>query len=72
MIYVGLTDDPVRRRAEHGYPGDWQQTTIAFANEAAARIWEKAELAKPGRRGGTGGGGWRYGYMYTITPSTRQ
>lgn len=52
MMYVGLTDDPVRRRAEHGYPMDWQQMPIAFATEAAARAWEAAELSKPGRQGG--------------------
>ena len=28
--YVGLTDDPDRRRSEHGAPSDWQQTTRAF------------------------------------------
>ncbi len=71
MIYVGLTDNLAQRREDHGNPSDWR-TTGPFASEAAARAWEKAELAKPGRRGGPGGAGWRYGYWYTITPGTRQ
>jgi len=68
--YVGLTDDPDRRRTEHGNPADWQQAR--FDTEAAARTWEAQYFAKPGYQGGTGGGGWRYGYWYTITPQTRQ
>ncbi len=71
MWYVGLTDDPVRRRAEHGNPGDWQQT-VPFQSEAAARAWEAEQLRRPGWQGGPGGSGWRYGYWYTITFSTRQ
>jgi hypothetical protein len=67
--YVGLTDDPERRRQEHGNPADWKQLT--FDSEAAARLWEET-LLNGGYRGGTGGAGWRYGYTYTITPTTRQ
>lgn len=70
MKYVGLTDDPVRRREEHGNPSDWWQRS--FASEAEARRWEKEMLAKPGYRDGTGGKGWQYGYTYTITGSTRE
>ena len=69
VIYVGLTDDPKQRHEQHGKPTDWQQTG-PFASEKAARDWEKAQLAKPGIRGGTGGRGWRYGYWYTITSTT--
>jgi predicted GIY-YIG superfamily endonuclease len=36
--YVGLTDDPDRRKTEHGNPADWQQTR--FTSEDAARAWE--------------------------------
>ena len=46
--YVGLTDDPDRRRSEHGAPSDWQQTTRAFDSEASARAWEE-ELHAEGR-----------------------
>jgi len=70
--YVGLTDDPERRRREHGNPSDWQQTLVAFATEAAARAWEAQYVEKPGYQGGPGGSGWRYGYWYTITATTRQ
>ena len=66
--YVGLTDDPERRRAEHGNPSDWQQTQ--FSTEAEARAWEAKYVGKPGYQGDTGGAGWRYGYWYTITSST--
>ncbi len=68
MKYVGLTDDPVRRQAEHGNPSDWWQKS--FTTEAEARQWEKDMLAKPGYTGGSGGEGWHYGYTYTITGST--
>jgi hypothetical protein len=68
MKYVGLTDDPDRRRKEHGSPPDrWQR---GFNNEAEARKWEQEMLSKPGYKGNPGGEGWRYGYTYTITSST--
>ncbi len=70
MKYVGLTDDPGRRKREHNNPSDWWQR--AFLIEIDARKWEKSMLAKPGHTGGTGGEGWRYGYTYTITSSTEQ
>lgn len=70
MKYAGLTDDPTRRRQEHANPTDWEQQS--FSSETQAREWERRMVAQPGYRGGTGGEGWRYGYTYTITPSTRQ
>ena len=70
MKYVGLTDDPQSRKAAHGNPSDWEQRS--FSTEAEARRWEKEMLARPGYTGGTGGGGWRYGYTYTITNYTRE
>jgi hypothetical protein len=70
MRYVGLTDQPERRRAEHGHPPDWR-VEQGFANEEAARKWERAMIII-GYQGGTGGAGWRYGYTYTITEGTRQ
>ena len=68
MKYVGLTDNPSRRKVEHGNPHDWWQRS--FTTESEARKWEKEMLAKLGYTGGTGGDGWRYGYTYTITSST--
>jgi hypothetical protein len=70
MKYVGLTDNPSRRKQEHGNPSDWWQKK--FDTEIEARAWEKETLSKPGYTGGTGGDGWRYGYTYTITSSTVQ
>jgi hypothetical protein len=66
--YVGLTDDPVTRKQQHGNPSDWT-ITGPFATEKTARDWENAQLAK-GHKGGPGGVGWRYGYWYTITSQT--
>ena len=66
--YVGLTDDPERRRGEHGNPPDWKQTT--FNSEVEARTSERGYTSKPGYQGAAGGSGWRYGYWYTITAQT--
>jgi len=70
MKYVGLTDNPSRRRQEHGNPSDWWQRI--FVTEREARTWEKEMLEKPGYIGGPGGNGWKYGYTYTITSSTKE
>jgi len=73
MIYVGLTDRPDRRRQEHGDPPDWRQTG-PFWNEAAACTWKRTTLdalSSLGREG-RDTGGWRYGYVYTIRPNTRE
>lgn len=70
--YVGLTDDPDRRKMEHGNPPDWQQTHTTFRTETEARAWEQGYVNRPGYQGGPGGSGWRYGYWYTITPGTKQ
>lgn len=68
--YVGLTDDPATRKAAHGNPADWWQRT--FSTEREAREWEIGMIMQSGYKGGQGGEGWRYGYIYTITSSTRQ
>ena len=70
MKYVALTDDPVERRRAHSNPSDWSQRV--FFSEQEAQAWEKEWIAKPGYTGGTGSKGWKYGYTYTITTSTRQ
>jgi hypothetical protein len=71
MKYVGLTDDPILRKSEHGDPRDWTQ--VAFSSESEALKWEKEMLAKPGYEGGLNDGrGWRFGYTYTISGATRE
>lgn len=70
MIYVGLTDDLITRKQEHGNPSDWWFRL--FASEREARIWLKEKITKIGYTGGSHGGGWSYGYMYTITDKTKQ
>lgn len=67
--YVGLTDDPVRRKAEHGFPPGWMQNV--FSGETEARTWESRMLLM-GCVGGTGGAGWQFGYIYTITSQTNE
>ncbi len=67
--YAGLTNDIERRKGEHGNPSDWEYQK--FSSEKEARDWEKSKLSS-GYRGGTGGEGWRYGYEYTITNSTKE
>lgn len=70
MKYAGLTDDPKQRKVDHGNPSDWWQTY--FSTESQARAWEKQMLNTSGYKGGTGGAGWRYGYVYTISAYTNQ
>jgi len=60
--YAGLTDDPDRRKREHGNPRDWWQRS--FTTEREARQWEKDMLSR-GYAGDTGGAGWRYGYTFS-------
>ncbi len=62
--YYGLTDDPERRKVEHGNPRDWK-IEKKFTSEHEARKWEKEMVSKPGSAGDTGGKGWKYGYSYT-------
>ncbi len=71
MTYVGLTDDPKTRKAAHGNPSTWK-IVKTFTSEKVARIWEKAQAARMGYTGGGGGEGWKNGYTYTITISTKQ
>lgn len=70
MKYAGLTDNPWRRKQEHGDPSYWWQRS--FSTEDQARKWEKDMLAQPEYTGGAGGDGWHYGYIYTISASTRE
>lgn len=69
--YVGLTDDPERRKQEHNNPRDWK-IEKRFASEAEARTWERGEISRPGHCGGGGGSGWRFGYEYIVTSSTQE
>ncbi len=69
--YVGLTDDPDRRKAEHGNPKDWR-IAERFKSEAKAREWERDQVKRHGQCGDTGGAGWRYGYKYTVSSATRE
>ncbi|NPU85517.1 MAG: hypothetical protein HPY65_13655 [Syntrophaceae bacterium] len=70
MKYAGLTDDPERRRQEHGNPKDFL-VVMEFESERVARLWEVAML-RQGYKGDTGGKGWKYGYTYSVTPKTKE
>lgn len=63
MRYAGLTDDPERRKREHGSPPDFR-VVRRFGTEREARDWEKGILAK-GYAGDTGGKGWEFGYTFS-------
>jgi hypothetical protein len=64
MEYVGLTDDPPRRKQEHGNPVDFR-VVREFTSETAARLWEKDMIAT-GYVGDTGGKGWKFGYTFSL------
>ena len=51
---IGVTDDPARRRIEHGNPAGWRQWDAD--SETIARNVESYFLPI-GMKGGTGGGG---------------
>ncbi|MBA7664082.1 hypothetical protein ES703_72133 [subsurface metagenome] len=51
---IGVTDNPTRRRDQHGNPKDWHQWDAD--TETAARNVEKYFLDK-GMKGDVGGGG---------------
>lgn len=59
---IGVTDDPNRRRTEHGKPGAWLQWDAD--TETDARNVEKHFLDK-GLKGGGGGSG-RADYVYIF------
>ena len=59
---IGVTDDPARRRTEHGNPSHWHQWDAD--TETAARNVERYFIAK-GMKGAPGGGG-RADYVYIF------
>ncbi len=59
---IGVTDDPVRRKSEHGNPQHWHQWDAD--TETAARNVEKYFLDK-GMKGAPGGAG-RADYVYIF------
>lgn len=65
MRYAGLTDDPERRKSEHGNPQDFR-VVREFTSEYEARLWEK-DMLDQGYKGDIGGAGWRYGYTFSVT-----
>jgi len=69
-VFVGLTDDLARSRAEHSNPADWQQTS--FRTESDARGWMASYMGDPGFQVGRQTDGWRFGYWYSVTSLTRE
>jgi uncharacterized membrane protein YkvA (DUF1232 family) len=63
--FVGLTDNPIRRRAELGDPPDWR-VEHWFRQESDARAWEQVEVRRPSHRPAPEGPGWRFGYKFTL------
>jgi hypothetical protein len=68
MKYAGLTDDPDRRRREHGNPVDWRQWSFETREEALE--WKRGILSQDDYVGGDDGDEWRHGFTYTITSTT--
>ncbi len=64
MRYAGLTDEPKRRKLEHGNPRDFR-IMQQFTSETAARQWERRMLAQ-GYEEDTIGKSWKYGYTFSI------
>jgi len=64
MKYAGLTDEPKKRKQEHGNPDDFR-IVQQFTNETAARQWEK-RMINQGCEKDTIGKGWKYGYIFSI------
>jgi hypothetical protein len=59
---IGVTDDPDRRKGEHGNPAHWSHWSAD--SESMARKVEQYFIDK-GMKGGTGGAGTaRYVYMF--------
>jgi len=59
---IGVTDDPDRRRGEHGNPSIWYQWDAD--SEQVARNVESYFLDKGMKGGGGGGGGADYVYIF--------
>ena len=70
MKYLGLTDHLQEKKQEHGNPFDW--VYFIFSTESMARSWKEEMLTEPSYKSGAQEDGWRYGYIYTITSTTRQ
>ncbi|MHC4574087.1 MAG: hypothetical protein ACYS76_08140 [Planctomycetota bacterium] len=64
MRYAGLTDEPERRKREHGNPRDFR-VIQQFTSETAARQWESRMFAR-GYEKDTTGKDWKYGYTFSI------
>ena len=73
-FYIGITNDPQRRLAEHNVdPHTGRFVWYEATNKTTAQTVEEYFLSK-GMKGDTGGGQLNstYVYCYEITPYTRQ
>jgi len=60
--HIGLTDDPDRRKIEHGNPKTWYQWEAD--SEPVAKGVESYLVHNTKMQGETGGAGWKYVYMF--------
>ena len=65
MRYVGLTDNPERRKQQHRDPPDFG-VVREFASEDTARRWE-SKMVTHGYSRDMGSEGWRFGYTFSLT-----
>lgn len=59
---IGVTDDPTRRKEEHGDPDDWHHWD-ADSEEEARNV--ESHFIEMGMKGGTGGQG-KANYVYIF------
>ncbi len=67
--YAGLTDHPLHQKLDLGDPPDWSQCRFETEDEALA--WYRSRLTR-GCIGGADAAGWRYGYTFTCTHTTKE
>jgi len=63
MWTIGVTDNYLRRRSEHGYPSKWRAWDAH--NEEIARRIESDFIARGMKGGKGGGGGADYVYIFS-------
>jgi hypothetical protein len=68
-VYAGLTDDLEAARRRHGNPLDWQYRQFHEPGHAErwAEVMRVMECLEPKKTKA-----WLFGYLYTITPETKE
>jgi len=72
MIFVGLTDNPMCSRLDHGKPADWSQQR--FSDQAEARQWLAMMVDREGytTSDALDDEHWQFGYTCTVSLGTKE